>query len=228
MTKRGYIPSVVVPNEHAEVIAALIQLDTKTVKKISSAFGNLSSSLADDVISEDLSDLLPIDFPFEINIVENVLTSASNTASVSPSGRENVINDIKEKIEENRGEEIPEIEAENLYELFNEKGGLAKNSLAKSVYSSHDKVAIKFRILTDIRPIFVNNEADLEISDLVVYHNLQVSYLEDGVQKRTYYSLDSRDVRDLLGVVNRALRKESLISGEDSLPRQVRLVGGKQ
>lgn len=90
---------------------------------------------------------------------------------------------------------------------------------ANEVFIEHEHVFHEARIVTDIRPVFLNDESGnpRATEDAVVIHMLKIEYGQDANTKSFYVALDSRDLVDLRNSVDRAIAKEDIC--KDSLEK---------
>jgi hypothetical protein len=87
--------------------------------------------------------------------------------------------------------------------------GLRITAKARGVLYDTGKTFQNARVLTDLRPIF--DEEAVEISGAVVIHNLRIRYFEDSRMRDVYFSLEPAEVKSLLEVLQRALKKGTLL-----------------
>ena len=74
---------------------------------------------------------------------------------------------------------------------------------ALGVLTDHEHVYCGAKILTEIRPIFGTN-AEESPETAVLTHMLKISYHENKEHKEFFVALDTKDVRDLLEILQRA------------------------
>jgi hypothetical protein len=81
---------------------------------------------------------------------------------------------------------------------------------AHEVLLEHHRTFSEARILTDIRPVFGEN-ADAAPIGAVLVHMLKIEYRQDGDSKEFFVALDTKDIDELMKVLERAkLKTESL------------------
>jgi len=78
---------------------------------------------------------------------------------------------------------------------------------ALSVMSEHERMFMSGRIVTDIRPIFRPDLAEQPGAAIIV-HELRVAFNEAGESREFFVAMDSKDVKALQAVLQRALQKE--------------------
>lgn len=77
-----------------------------------------------------------------------------------------------------------------------------------------EKILTRSRILTDIRPVFDDNDGQI-VQGSVIIHNLSLDFSENGKTKKLFFAIDSDDIREFQKILQRALDKETSI--RDSL-----------
>ena len=74
---------------------------------------------------------------------------------------------------------------------------------AFNVMSSHEHVMLKAQVLTDMRPIFREEDAGPPAA-AVITHMLKLTYRQDEGEREFFLAMDSEDVRKLREVLERA------------------------
>lgn len=74
-----------------------------------------------------------------------------------------------------------------------------------------DRLYIRSKIVTDVRPVF-DEDLGNPIAAAVVLHTLKLSVRKNGVNENIYVTLDSMDLLDLKGLVERAIKKAEVIN----------------
>lgn len=113
------------------------------------------------------------------------------------------------------GLEIPEGEQSAFRERLLQF--LAVNSIvvtakAFNILSSHEHTLNNVRILTDIRPIFQEDDSDAP-SAAVIVHMLRISYKESQEDKEFFVAMDNSDIDKLEVTLKRAKAKAQSIQG---------------
>jgi hypothetical protein len=94
--------------------------------------------------------------------------------------------------------------------LENVVGTAAK---AGYVLTQHERIFVKARILTDVRPIFHSNVSEKPGSALII-HMLQMTQRDNQDPHKVedlYFALDSNDISSLKALLDRALQKEETL-----------------
>ena len=78
--------------------------------------------------------------------------------------------------------------------------------------AEHEHLFMTTRLVSDIRPIF-STDADKVPNAAILVHKLHIKhYGQEGPNLDSFFVLDSEDLRSLKKTVDRALRKERLLS----------------
>ncbi len=96
-------------------------------------------------------------------------------------------------------------------------------SKARQVFLSQPRVFKGVRIVSDVRPVF-NDDQPLALRAAVVAHTLSIRFEEEDEEQTFSVALDSVDLVDLKEAVERAESKEALIR-EQLVARNARLLG---
>lgn len=83
---------------------------------------------------------------------------------------------------------------------------LAVTAKAFSVMGSHERVVLKTQILTDIRPVFGENDSEKPEAAAII-HTLRITYRQDGEEMDFFAAMDTEDVHKLRDVLERADKK---------------------
>lgn len=98
---------------------------------------------------------------------------------------------------------------QRLWELDNPLGIVGK---AQMLMAEHQNLFVTARLISDLRPIFTS-EADQVPSTCMLVHKLHISHYDQGEDDSdTFFVLDSDDLRELKKIIDRALRKEKLLT----------------
>jgi len=90
--------------------------------------------------------------------------------------------------------------------LFDLDKSLGVTSKAVDVMTEHERTFCNARILSDIRPVFVQDLEDA--AGAVIVHNLQIGFHQYGKHQEFYFALDSDDLQSLKKIIDRAEKKE--------------------
>ena len=71
----------------------------------------------------------------------------------------------------------------------------------------YEKLLYSNRILTDVRPVFSTTD-DSQIVGNFIMHQLRLSYLEDGIEKEVFVTLNKKDLLKFRADIDRAINKQ--------------------
>ncbi len=122
---------------------------------------------------------------------------------------------VSDVVESVRASEIakevkPDVLTPRLEKALSFNKTLGITAKAENVMFEHQNVYVESRILTDLRPIFFENEV-ASIAANSIIHNLRITYLEDNGLKKAVFAMDSDDLVKLEEVIKRAKQKEKAI-----------------
>jgi len=86
---------------------------------------------------------------------------------------------------------------------------LGVTAKALDVMTEHEHVYCRARVLTDMRPVF-GGEVD-KPDAFVTVHTLKLGFHDNAKHKDVYIAMDRNDVRELIGVLERAEKKEKAL-----------------
>jgi hypothetical protein len=99
---------------------------------------------------------------------------------------------------------------ERLIELLSLESTLGVAIKAPRLLAAHDRPFASAAIYTDIRPVFTPGTLS-DPSSAVIIHQLAIDFFGYSGTQSTYFALDSRDLRSLHAVIQRALAKEETL-----------------
>jgi hypothetical protein len=204
-----------IPDEYAYGIKLLLQMNDEVGKKFIKALSESQPTLYIENLVESVSQKL-----------ENVLTSSNVKDMIEAllalyGARDSLdvetsefIKDLEEAVLES--ESFSDI-SNNLQtskpliiELLDLDEPLSIASKAFNILLDHERVFLGSKILTDIRPIFINRKVESPVGAVIV-HMLKVDYREGSESKEFFVALDTADINKLENVLRRAKLKEKAI-----------------
>ncbi len=190
-----------------EKLAKLIEEHTeeKLLKCLSEApIGCWGSDLA-QLIKKNIG----IEFKAAKDIVELLFTITSNRRFFEK-GIDSFIEDLLFVVKESN----PELANDTKLESFIKKILLSKNiqitTKAIELEGDREKLLSNTRIITDIRPIFDDENSD-SIEKNIILHNLRIRYMDADGNHEIYFAVDRRDLQNLKEQIIRAEHKENRI-----------------
>jgi len=108
----------------------------------------------------------------------------------------------------------PESLRNQLIELLKlERSPYFFKSKAKTLKKEREKLLIDTRIITDIRPIFTEDDYCRVMGNLII-HNLKIVYGEGGNIQEIFLAVDKDDLKRLKKNIERADKKEEVLRNE--------------
>jgi len=98
---------------------------------------------------------------------------------------------------------------DRLFNIFNSDHVLQLNTKAISVITDHDNLFYQAKILTDARPVFNDDGSKIEAMGIV--HMLRIHFEHNQNHEDFFTALDSRDLKNLKEVIERAERKSEVL-----------------
>jgi hypothetical protein len=95
----------------------------------------------------------------------------------------------------------------NISEALSDETALSVSLKAADVVQDHARYYCSARVLTDLRPIF-RSKVEEAPPVFVTAHSLKIEYHEGGQHLAFFVALDRNDIKQLAGLLERALRKE--------------------
>lgn len=192
------------PESAQELLATFRIIPPSTVSSYS-----LSSEVAanvDTIAASDIEQIVPA--LLHIHSIRDIsASSVSDLAEGIARGMEEIPN---EEIRSSSGDREPF--RERLTEALN-VDPLRVIARAAGLLFEHEHNATQTRVITDIRPIFEQENPQSPPIGAAIVHTLKVSYLADNEEKSFFVALDTNDVQELSEQLERANSKaESLRS----------------
>jgi hypothetical protein len=164
-----------------------------------------------NVLLSDLDDDAKVAVTEAIGGAHALLQSANTTVN-------HLISEIsraysEELAEDGESPQAGEVEIHNLQNnlrLILRIRQLFASTKALGLLNDHDRLFIKSRIITEVRPIFEEDIA-LPIVGSVMLHSLKLTLRSNGKNENHFVALDSMDLLELKGVIDRAIAKSQAI-----------------
>jgi hypothetical protein len=85
---------------------------------------------------------------------------------------------------------------------------------AMGLRNEYERIVTDTRILSDIRPVFDDDQEDPSIKAAIVNHTLRFTYnAGDGERHETHFALDVDDLKKLKAQIDKALKKDKASQG---------------
>ncbi len=142
-----------------------------------------------------------------LSITEAILSLTLAKATADTASSE-YANDLMQAIRESElaylleqvGSESAKARLEALFGI----ASLSIGSKANSIMYEYENVYYRSRVLTDVRPVFGADSDSVDINAALIIHNLRVHYHIGGEHKDFFVALDTKDLQQLIDVLERA------------------------
>lgn len=104
----------------------------------------------------------------------------------------------------------------NLFQIFQNATNLKLTLKALDLIGGDNYVFRNSRIVTDIRPVF-NDDLESNQRNAVIIHYLHIDYINE-MPKKIILSLDLSDLKNLKGIIERAIAKNEIIKKDYQPP----------
>lgn len=201
-------PRLKIPERAREGLANILSLDAETYKKLVNVLASAKPKMS---IRSFINSVAASVDDRRIRPILDALIGLYVLLAHEGLDRIRVVESIQDAMEaENKSELHPKDGnwddfKQRLQELLGFPGTLGITAKALDVFTAHEHVycETESRILTDIRPVFTDNLSGVPTTATIV-HTLKIAYHEGGAVKEVYIAMDSRDVRQLRGFLDRA------------------------
>jgi len=95
----------------------------------------------------------------------------------------------------------------DLADILSLDQSLGLSAKAVEVQQEYQHIFCNARILTDLRPVFKDEVADVPLAAVIV-HLLRISYHKGELSEQLYVAMDRKDLEDLQKLIQRALTKQ--------------------
>jgi hypothetical protein len=195
-----------IPDEDLPAIKILAGLPDSDFDSLEKALTSASPSLSPKSFSVNVKAKLPSFEPRRLNAVILVLFNLYAVMERQNLNADTLAREIARAAFE-ADKTIDQKLEPRLNRLFTQNETFRIMVKAADVSSEHERGYCRSRILSEIRPIF--SDSTEKISAAVVEHSLQIGFHDavDGDHKEIYFSLDDKDLEELLGTIQRAQKK---------------------
>jgi hypothetical protein len=199
-----------IPANQTRALQAFVQLSTDLSKTLISALNEARPALTPARLARQVAKQVNIPLP-EIREILQLIGSLLIAAGASKKSKEFLASSVAKTLSEEKllGKELAEDEIEafkNKLLNFMSLRVLEITAKATDVMLQHKNVFVDARVLTDLRPVFA--EDDLSPVAGLVIHNLEIQTYTDSSPVSYFFALDSSDIRKLQTVIERSIHKE--------------------
>lgn len=199
-----------VPPMYVPLLADLLTLPPEAMKNLRDSLQEAQPSLAFEKLADVLSERVSIDAPRARRIID-LLSSLNVAREGLGTHQEEFIAELRAAMEQSDREDLHTSDWTSFEELLREAlsvdNSLSLSSKAADVLTDHPRLFWYARTLTDLRSVF-RAEVEQSPAAMVIVHTLKIGYREASDNREFFIALDSVDVKELIGQLERALAKE--------------------
>lgn len=205
------MPAIKIPEQYVAGLKKLALLEEKSFQELYSALQEIPPKIYRKDVSARVKPLIKSISPEDIPEIANALFGVHLGRFQSNVSTDQFATDIAQMLSEQdtRAPKLTEPQRKSLQDRLTKL--LAVNSLvvgakAHSILFEHERNLTRTRILTDIRPVFGEKVADLPTATIII-HTLKISYMQGGEIKDFFVAMDTKDLSQLIDVLERAKQK---------------------
>lgn len=202
-----------IPKPHREAVEWLAELPDEHVEALESALQGVRPTMSAQRLAEQLKSYTPIEESRLGQIVEALFSLAASREHFQASV-DRVASDIAADAETHGLADEPGRERleRHLRTLLRPNLAIASGAKAVNVALQGPQPYVRGRILTDLRPIFPEEDQADPIGAAVV-HTLHIEASQESGLATEHFTLTTEDLRALRKVIDRALAKERSLLG---------------
>jgi hypothetical protein len=206
------VMALTIPKSQATILGKLLQYDLGKLDALLRVFRSGHADLVPVGLAKELSKEAGIREKEAAQVVQ-VLLSVYATRSSHKAPVEQFLQEVCDAMQEmglkpSHGNWEPF--RKFLGDLLNLKGAIEVTSKAFSILIGNERNFAGARIFTDIRPVFRENPSDPPAGAVIV-HTIELQYMEGHARKEFFLALDSRDLKTMKDVIERAFLKETCL-----------------
>jgi hypothetical protein len=193
-----------VPSDHRPAFQALAHLDDPSFESLASALDSPRPTLSLSTLRDRIrSSVAAGSGQIEPDLLMEALIGASSATTWIAGDRAETAHAIVASL----GEEPSSFAGlvERLARLL-ESASLGHLAKGLDVLTEHERIYLKSRMLTDIRPVYEEEETGRP-AGFVLVHTLRLDVRIDGRARSVYVSMDESDLKQLSEVLNREVEK---------------------
>ena len=210
--------SLTIPEEDLPVLAMVASLDEPSFNAFDKALDEINPSLNRPKYLQELATKLPagIKKPQASSIINvlsalySIIQSDGFSASKLAENLANTLSQTPEFMARVPKDLLPVLSS-RLEKLLSHTSTLGNLFKALDIMIEYERYYCGSRILSDIRPVFVNGPN--EVTSAVVMHNLQLGFHDGAAREHheVYVALDDGDLADLKQTIERAQQKSAAL-----------------
>lgn len=200
-----------IPREFISGFEVLINLPLNEVKKIASFISTIPPGSG----PKKFNTLLKSNFEIDgVSKLSSTIYSLGNLVLNAEESLEDLSNDLSIAINSSletklSDDKVEELKSKILF-LVSDNENLKFTFKALNLLSENDIIYRKGRVITDIRLLF-NEDINENNRKAVIIHRLKIESSKNNKIQDFYFSLDSKDLKEVRELINRALLKEEQV-----------------
>jgi hypothetical protein len=202
---------ITIPRSQHETVRQLISLSPKKMQELAKALRDAPPAASFGAVARHLRTRIKLSFNFLNSVVQMVgaLGTIREERNISV---EELAQQIAEAARSIPLDDLTEADwsriERDLAGIFEASKSAVTTAKAVELLNEYEHTYCpKTRIVSDIRCIFAPGEVEEPVGAIVV-HTLKLAYHQDGETRHFFVALDSDDLRDLRGTLERAITKE--------------------
>ncbi|VXD11350.1 hypothetical protein PL8927_140115 [Planktothrix serta PCC 8927] len=205
-----------IPDRYIPGLQLIATLDKKVVESVLKAVAESKPSLKNKEIATEVSKVVPEIDPQNVYQIILALASIYDLREYTQYDNDKLSEDLSESIitdlEDLSFEQQQQLKELILKALNLLEGTLGSTSKARILLSEYERLYLKAKIITDVRPIFKEELSD-SVEGTLIIHLLKLNYLDKSGEKEFFIALDESDLKELEEQVKKAQeQKKSLLS----------------
>ena len=204
--------SIKIPPKELSTLKHIVELEEHIFLSLIQALEETSPTLSQKVFIKKIAQSVEGASFQEVESIINTLCALYYLKDIKDLSSEELSEAIDEAAKKSTEEDFSSSDTEapkrlktRLKTLLSFDKTLGITAKALDVLTEHDRIFIRSRIVTDIRPVFENTNK--HPSAAVIVHHLKISYKQDGEIKEFYVALDTEDIKQLSEVMERTREK---------------------
>jgi len=202
-----------IPSHQKKALEAFVALPKESTEALLLALQRVKPTLSPRQLARQVASQVKVPVS-DIQEILQLIASLEIVAHTSRRPKEAVAADVAKAISDEQltGKELTSDEVDSLKSKllsFLELQILEITAKAADVLLQHKTIFVSSRVITDVRPIF--SEEELSPLAAVLIHNLEIQAYTDGNHASYFAAMDSTDLMQLRDVIDRAIKKEAAL-----------------
>lgn len=201
-----------IPEKQQKAIEFLFELKDSVRRAFFHELSHLNINMSLSAMQEHMEQKFQLGTEKTVSIIGTLLTLSmlKDSSNIDIDSFVSEIHVALEKLD-NKKLKPPKDFDNQLKRLLNlDESSFILTSKAHTLISDKDKILENSRIITDIRPIFTDDD-DCVIKANAIIHNLKLEYQEDGDNKSIYFAASNKVLENLKVNIGRAKKKEEVL-----------------